>query len=276
MEDGNTISSSRTPLSKIWSFTLNNPTEDHLDHLDQEFRQHGAKWIFQLEIGDGGTPHFQGHVEFKLRKRLSTVRAHIGGGAHCEITRHPKASIEYCRKPSDLSGLPDAFRALQARGPIWQRGIPKPIRSVVRRDNLRTWQRGLFHILQEEADDRTVRWYWDERGGSGKTAFARFLVLEPGINAIYVGGKSGDVKYAISQLKDLDDLIVLWNIPRSLEKFVSYQGIEEVKDGVFFSSKYESGMICFNPPHVVIFANFEPDRDMLSNDRWSINHIAMI
>ena len=39
-------------------------------------------------------------------------------------------------------------------------------------------------------------------------------------------------------------------------------------------AKYESKPICRNSPHVIIFANFEPDLDKLSNDRWIIKKIS--
>lgn len=43
--------------------------------------------------------------------------------------------------------------------------------------------------------------------------------------------------------------IVVMDIPKQVEH-ISYTGIEEVKDGAFFSGKYESGMIVMNYPHI--------------------------
>ena len=54
---------------------------------------------------------------------------------------------------------------------------------------------------------------------------------------------------------------------RSQEQFVSYQAIEEVKNGILFNNKYEAKMVVFNNPHVVVFSNFEPDYKALSSDR---------
>jgi hypothetical protein len=79
------------------------------------------------------------------------------------------------------------------------------------------------------------------------------------------------MKYAI--MKSIDDRgvvpkILLLDIPRSLEEYVSYQGIEEIKNGMFFNTHYEAKMVCYDSPHVVVFANFEPDLSKLSRDRW--------
>jgi len=55
---------------------------------------------------------------------------------------------------------------------------------------------------------------------------------------------------------------------------MNYGAIEQVKNGLVFSGKYESSMLIFNPPHVVIFANDTPDESMYSNDRWHIHKIT--
>ena len=38
-------------------------------------------------------------------------------------------------------------------------------------------------------------------------------------------------------------------------------------------SKYESKPVIRNSPHVIVFANFEPDKSALSEDRWLILNI---
>lgn len=46
-----------------------------------------------------------------------------------------------------------------------------------------------------------------------------------------------------------------------------YQFAEQLKNGIIFSSKYESGTKCFDPPHVVFFANQGPHPGKWSADR---------
>ena len=41
----------------------------------------------------------------------------------------------------------------------------------------------------------------------------------------------------------------------------------------FFSGKYEGGMVCGPNPHVLIFANDEPDTHKMSADRWIIKEL---
>lgn len=81
--------------SKNWCYTLNNPTEDP-DIPDVEYH------IFGREIGEKGTPHLQGYVVFKNRKRLTAVKK-ILDRAHWEAAKgtHSEAST-YCKKDGDF------------------------------------------------------------------------------------------------------------------------------------------------------------------------------
>ena len=68
-----------------------------------------------------------------------------------------------------------------------------------------------------------------------------------------LGGKSADMKNGVVEYQKnntcLPEIVVL-NIPRSFNSdYLSYTGIEEVKDMFFNSGKYEGGMIDGNSPH---------------------------
>lgn len=91
-----------------------------------------------------------------------------------------------------------------------------------------------------------------------------------------VSGKGSDMKNGIIQYKEKNGClpkIILINVPRTSIDFVSFTGIEEIKDMFFFSGKYEGGMVCGPSPHVYIFANNRPDTNKMSADRWNIQYI---
>jgi len=77
----------------------------------------------------------------------------------------------------------------------------------------------------------------------------------------------------IEEHKEAPDIMVI-DVPRSMLDYVSYPGIEELKNGVCCSSKYESTSLRFNPPHVIVFANAPPDYDKMSMDRWRVTKLA--
>ncbi len=76
-------------------FTLNNPTEalifneEKMDYL-----------IYQEEVSESGTYHFQGYCEFKNRTRQAAAKLLLGGdGVHLESRHGTQAqAIAYCKK----------------------------------------------------------------------------------------------------------------------------------------------------------------------------------
>ena len=67
---------------------------------------------------------------------------------------------------------------------------------------------------------------------------------------------------------------IVFNLTRAGYDKIDYVALESVKDGIFMSGKYESGMVIYNCPHLVVFANLPPHRDQLSEDRWKIYQIV--
>jgi len=96
-------------------------------------------------------------------------------------------------------------------------------------------------------------------------------------HALVLSGKSKDMKHGIvkyaEEKGDYPELIVL-DVPRTSERFLSYGGIEQVKNGLFFSGKYESSQHYFNNPHLFVFANFKPNLSNMSRDRWRIRYLG--
>lgn len=240
------------PPAKHWVFTLNNYTiEDIVLFQESKLIE---KYIFQEETGEQGTPHLQGYLKFYTKKRPKNLFNHK---IHWEKCKHIKESINYCQKQDTRTGS------------IYNKNIKitKPIKIITK---LYEWQQNLETILKQEPDDRTIRWYWDDIGNKGKTSFCKYLVVKH--QALYVSGKIGDMAYALMKYRESngDPEIILIDIPRASYNRISYPGIEALKNGLIFSSKYESGQIVMNSPHVVVFANSEPSYELLSVDRWKV------
>lgn len=82
-----------------WCFTLNN--YDGLVDLDLQGESRVEYYVYSEEIGESGTPHLQGYVEFS---RAITVGAlqRIIPGAHWEPRRGSQAqAIAYCKKEDE-------------------------------------------------------------------------------------------------------------------------------------------------------------------------------
>lgn len=88
--------------SRTWVFTDNNPP----GLLDWDrFQAAGATYLlYQEEVGDNGTHHLQGMVEFASKVRMTTVQNLFDTNPHLEICRDKNASKAYCQKPGAVGG----------------------------------------------------------------------------------------------------------------------------------------------------------------------------
>jgi len=88
-----------------------------------------------------------------------------------------------------------------------------------------------------------------------------------------IGGKYSDIMNLVFN-QDMDKSnTVLFNIPRGHKDCIDYAALESIKDGLVVNTKYETGYKVFNPPHVIVFANFPPVTRHLSRDRWNIEKL---
>ena len=49
-----------------------------------------------------------------------------------------------------------------------------------------------------------------------------------------------------------------------------YNVLEQVKTGYIVNTKYETGVLLFDRPHVIVFSNYLPTRGRLSDDMISV------
>lgn len=248
--------------SKHWCFTFNNYTQEDISSIVQIDSSIVPKYVFQEEVGESGTPHLQGYICFSEKKRPKSVFSEKNHrGIHWEKCRNIQKSIIYCMKPETR------------KGEIFTRNIDLPYILLI--ESLYSWQKDIIHILNQKPDDRTIYWYYEENGCAGKTTFAKWIFMNYE-RAVVLSGKGADMKNGIIKYKENNHAlpkIVIINVPRSNADFLSYTGLEEIKDMFFFSGKYEGGMVCGPPPHVIVFANQEPDYSKMSNDRFVVYEI---
>ncbi len=155
----------------------------------------------------------------------------------------------------------------------WSKGFPgiaKKPPKLLSKENMYEWQKGIVDLCESEPDDRTIHWYWDSDGCTGKTSLCKYLMWHH--DAFLFSGKATDIASRIINRNE-PPRIALMNITRTAEGKLSWAAIEEIKDGCISSGKYEGGQMIFDPPHVIIFANFRPDTSTLSVDRWNIVNI---
>jgi hypothetical protein len=223
-----------------------------------------AEYFFGEEFGKSGkTRHIEGGFITRAdRKRFSAIQkifqfSYLGKSSKKNL----KKNIEYAFKEGNRYIKSDGIE------------VPMPLVKMTR-DLLRPPQvkiADLFTQREHPLWGRKIYWFWEPIGNWGKSILATYMIDQ--MDAYEVSGKGNDVLCGISAYIEKNDKcppIIIYDIPRSTAGYVSYQSIEKLKDGKFFSGKYESGMVRYNKPHIICFANSAPDMEMMSKDRWVV------
>lgn len=289
--------------SRRWCFTAQNPTaedRDLLAALDCVYIVYGDE-----VAPTTGTIHLQGFVVFQHSTRRNTL-VNRGFNYHWEVARGTSQQAStYCKKdgvftergvlPLNSGKRTDLERVLEwadefildnGRAPsdrevaaahpltlIRYRNFVEVLRlrapiPILREGEPREWQRELSNELDQPADDRTVLFYVDLEGGTGKTWFQQWYMAKHPDEVQIVGvGRVVDVAHAIEANKS----VFLFNVPRDGMQFFQYSICEQLKDRMVFSTKYNSTLKIINKqPHVVVFCNEAPDMEKMSADRYAI------
>lgn len=230
--------------AKRWCLTLNNYSEKEYQELISSISS--ENYIIGKETGEEGTPHLQGYIEFKEKKRLTALKK-INNRIHWEAAKGNKDSnIEYCSKDNNY---------------VTNFKVKKPLKILD--DNLLyDWEKDIIKIINEEPHDRRIYWIYDPIGNKGKTTFAKYLAYKHG--AIPLEGKKNDILYCAAEY---ESNIYVYDLERTMEDYVPYGAIEKIKNGFYMCGKYEGKPIIRNPPHLFIFSNFLPEDGKLSQDR---------
>lgn len=244
----------RVTASKNWCFTFNNYSEEEYKLTINFFDLNGSKYIVGREVGPiNKIPHLQGYVSFDSKVRPLEFKT-LSKKIHWEKAKgDQEANVKYCSKEGNF--VLKGFK------------VAKPLK-LLGDDKLYEWQKEILSIIKGEPDDRKIYWYWEPTGNTGKSTFTKYLCAKFG--AVPIEGKKNDILYCASEF---ESDIYIFDFERSMEEYISYAAMEKIKNGCFMCSKYESKPIVRNSPHIICFANFEPNTRMLSDDRWVIKRI---
>ncbi len=303
--------------AKRWCFTLNNYTEEDINHIKELFHIESCVFaVVGIESGENGTPHLQGFFHLRNKKRFQQLKNMIPR-AHIEPANGTDEQNQiYCKKDNNLLlevGTPavskdsqhslldaytivdllvdgqDLFQLLDS-SPTFQIAYGKHykfIDSLVNKKKRKClesrflkyykdknivfyrWQEQLYAELLTEPHPRRIIWYIDRPGGSGKSTFA----------AVFISRVASVVRYGVVKPSDMalsykGERVVFFDIARANYDLLPLCALmEEIKNGEVFSGKYESCTKRFEPPHVVVFANFGPPPVAFSDDRLDIRFL---
>lgn len=215
------------------------------------------------EVGESGTEHIQGYIEFDHPQRLAGLKK-ILERAHWEQRKGtPKQASLYCKKDGQW----------EERGELPKQGARSDLAKVAEqvRDgvSLRTvaetdpgtyvrYYRGLQNLKDIQSEHRTeppiVTWLWG-RTGSGKTRMAT-----SGADFYMKDGTKWWDGYTQQKTIVIDDFDGQWpfrDLLRLLDRY-PYQG------------QTKGGYVKINSPEIYITCEFEPKHF------WTTNELAQI
>jgi len=253
---GNTITPPKS--MRRCCFTLNNPNNTILKLIEKICDERQYKYCIGEEVGESGTPHLQGYIEFPSPKTFGTIQRLLPG-AHIERAKGTrKQNLTYCKKEGKfICSFPlplDELALLHYHDVQWK-----------------SWQQSIIDLYHEEPDPRKVIWLTDIVGNKGKTFLTKYMVARYQI--LLVDGKKTDVFHQVAKRLESEDYslfrMVIMDIPRHQQEYINYGCLEQLKNGLISSGKYEGGTFLFPTPHVVVMSNSNPDYSKFSVDRWS-------
>lgn len=188
------------PGARGYCFTLNNPDKHDLGHPDimkHKFEKHEVTWAFwSLEVGQNGTPHYQGVLYFKAPRLMKAVNKKLfNNHAHLETKRGSVvANIHYISKDPIEGPWEHGDRPMQGKRSDWAE-VRRMIKTGADNEKILDTFPHVFpnqkcineyrlSIAKPYEGERKVIWNWGVTG-AGKTYAAK---QAGAVHVKYVGG----------------------------------------------------------------------------------------
>lgn len=221
-------------------------------------------WAFQKERGEGGYIHWQVRGSLKVRQRWNGMKKWCGAmlqGAHCTPTSITnKDNMFYVMKeetrlegPWTSKDPEDTYVQQRFRGAIeW-----------------REWQNDLLEDIKKRPNDRNINILLSPKGNDGKTFLATYIHTMGLGRRIPAQREARDIMRMVMDMPKAT--CYLMDLPRATSKHAQeaiYASLEEIKNGYAYDDRYGFKEQFFEPPHIWVFTNHLPDKNLLSRDRW--------
>lgn len=236
------------------------------------FKPYCKKWICQMEKGEEkGKYHMQMYFELHVKQRCATLAGSVGhklkGISIREASVAGANAIQYyCAKDKTRVAGPWASVPLS----MVQAPTSWDLKEI--EDSPYPWQKALIDMVTKKcSDDRCIHWVYDPQGCSGKSKLTKLLTAKKlAIPVQY--GSARDLANIIYNNKGAN--AYLFDLtrakPESMPGDDVYSVMEAAKNGMVQNTKYETGISCFDPPHMIVFANVKPEFKKLTMDRWVV------
>lgn len=278
-------------------------------HFNENFRNYNIKFIeICHEVGDTGYEHSHVLIDWgkcfqsrnvnifdidALHPNIKMIKTKLHWDNEVQYIAKQDTSLAFLKKPTNFvdkiwenpnvhdmlrTNIRDAESLCNAVSLLKIYDL-KPQSDIKIPELTKEWQICLAEELKTEPDYRKVIWYYDEVGGAGKSDFVINRGLTEPLDFYTVSQAGGQYHLGTiiqSAIKSgWNGRAFIFDLPRdSKDKESIYPAIESVKNGMITALKYVGGTVYHNKPHVVVMANFLPNLDRMSIDRWDIRSLG--
>lgn len=233
--------------------------------LASRFENYCKKWVFQAEKGDEtGYLHWQCRISTKVKCALKQVIEKFKDlTAHVSTTSTQNMGNDfYCTKEES-----------RVEGP-WRDTDEKPgyVQKRFRGEfTWKPWQQSVLNSMELTPDDRTINVIFDPQGNHGKSFLSSYCA-QHGLARVLpsLNDYKEIVQFAMSFPTRSTYFL---DMPRGLpKKHLNgiYSGLENMKNGWLFETRYHGRELWFEPPHIWVYTNVMPGLTLLSADRWKL------
>lgn len=243
------------------------------------------KWIFQLE--NSWLEKTDAEIaELKVANPASTHNLHFQCTFRVDTKVRPSALQKLVKEEFpgwsfNLSGASKAGvkhlqkycmkKETRVAGPWADKRIYMGT-DLITKENMVPQQKALLgYLLAADPSARGSIWIYCKKGGSGKSAFKKFCQYHYGWQG-FSYAKALDVLHGV--FKNQGKKVYFFNLTKSKPSEISelelYAALESIKDGDFYSPKYDGGNVLMDPCHVVVFANHPPNLHAVTQERFQV------
>ncbi|QMW68714.1 replication-associated protein [Crucivirus-234] len=240
--------------SRNWCYTINNPTNEEIETCDVIECSYN---VFGFEVGNEGTPHLQGYIEFKDAKTLRSAKKSLGGRAHLEQRRGTATEAsDYCKKDNlfiengsisnqgkrnDLDTLAELVKTKGIKGVIEE----APGMFIKFGKNI---ERLSEFYMKPRTTAPKVIWLWG-KAGVGKTKLAHENIDN---EDIYIWNQT---KWWTGYRQQSRVIIDDYSFDNSDHH---YRYLLQLIDRYSIQVETKGGMVYFNSPEIYITCEFPP------------------
>ena len=143
--------------------------------------------------------------------------------------------------------------------------------------SLKLWQKDLLKMMKPS--QRKIIWITGKKGAEGKTWLQQYIEHQYGAKRVFrcsVDKNAEAILHTLSKMTLALVDVFLFNIPRCFDPSVApYSVFEAIKDGQAISTKYDSKVLNFVTPNIlIVFSNEPPYTTRASKDRWKTYYIV--